>query len=608
MKKTFTAVMALLFSSSFAIGQTYQPLEDQRLGTGNNVRFKSVSIDSSINLGTSWKISQKGLISHTPSVIATTNNQETSAIDLFPQYKAPGTVTSIPVSAGTTTAVAGTYNNISPSGGSGTGLVVNVTVTSAMVSMFTVVNGGSGYLPQDRITIPRSALGGPATGIFTFPIFEVSAAGSFSSENSVLKMRGYLQNGGITGAFAPFMTMDAQLPTNVSYGRPFQLGMYWANASAAVPAFLTSGVLNMYFSTTGTVTIPTLSSTTTTATTATISSTLTAGQTTSGIYRTSTGTTTSQAIYSSSLVKSATSATFSSNQSVTNGTVGSVIITNGGSGYTDGPYNGTATTGGSGTDLSLDIIVSGGVVISAIPRPGSRGTGYIQGAIVNASIPGGTGFAASVNLRSEAFSAYDNIDKFIVAGGGDNYYGFKNNPTINQTSTAIGSIYGFYHNPTLTSLKGQNIAWQNVTGDVYLCSTSGNVGIGTTSPGTYKLSVEGTIGARRVKVIAPGAPWADYVFDSSYQLPSLQEVEHFIQRNKHLPEVPSAAEVKMNGIDLGDNQVTLLKKIEELTLYIITQEKQLDRQKQELDTQKQQNVTLENRLAAIEVMLKALKK
>ncbi|RXK82904.1 tail fiber protein [Filimonas effusa] len=103
---------------------------------------------------------------------------------------------------------------------------------------------------------------------------------------------------------------------------------------------------------------------------------------------------------------------------------------------------------------------------------------------------------------------------------------------------------------------------------------NGNVGIGTTNPMEYKLAVEGTVGARKIKVTQE--TWADYVFDASYQLPSLSHVESFIKENKRLPEVPSAAEVKKEGLDLGDNQAVLLKKIEELTLYIIQQNKKIE--------------------------------
>jgi hypothetical protein len=115
----------------------------------------------------------------------------------------------------------------------------------------------------------------------------------------------------------------------------------------------------------------------------------------------------------------------------------------------------------------------------------------------------------------------------------------------------------------------------------FIKGSDGNVGIGTTSP-TQKLSVAGTVLAQKVKVSQPPSlDWPDYVFDSSYQLAPLHQVEKYIQQNKHLPEVPSAAEVKKDGIDLGDNQAVLLKKIEELTLYIIEQDKRIKKLEEE---------------------------
>lgn len=102
----------------------------------------------------------------------------------------------------------------------------------------------------------------------------------------------------------------------------------------------------------------------------------------------------------------------------------------------------------------------------------------------------------------------------------------------------------------------------------------GSVGIGTSTPGIYKLAVEGTIGARKVKVTQ--AAWADFVFQDHYKLPSIAELEKYIERNKHLPDVPSEKEVLKNGIDLGEMNAKLLQKIEELTLYIIQMNKRND--------------------------------
>ncbi|RXK82903.1 TMF family protein [Filimonas effusa] len=118
----------------------------------------------------------------------------------------------------------------------------------------------------------------------------------------------------------------------------------------------------------------------------------------------------------------------------------------------------------------------------------------------------------------------------------------------------------------------------------------GNMSIGTTAS-QKNLSVNGNITTRKIKVTQIG--WPDYVFDSSYQLPSLSHVETFIKENKHLPEVPSAAEVKKEGLDLGENQAILLKKIEELTLYIIGQNKQISQQNKKIESMEKQIAALQ---------------
>jgi len=102
--------------------------------------------------------------------------------------------------------------------------------------------------------------------------------------------------------------------------------------------------------------------------------------------------------------------------------------------------------------------------------------------------------------------------------------------------------------------------------------TVGKVGIGTTNLGNYELSVNGEIRAKEIKV---ETGWADYVFFKDYKLPTLQEVEKHIQEKGHLINIPSANEVEANGIELGEMNKLLLEKIEELTLYIIQQEKRI---------------------------------
>ena len=133
-------------------------------------------------------------------------------------------------------------------------------------------------------------------------------------------------------------------------------------------------------------------------------------------------------------------------------------------------------------------------------------------------------------------------------------------------------------------------AWQsigsNVNGDLILSSygtIEGNehlvitqtkkVGIGTTNPDS-KLTVKGDIHAEEVKVDL-SVPGPDYVFEEDYNLRSLEETEVYIKANKHLPEIPSAKEMEADGVQLGEMNMLLLKKIEELTLHAIEQEKRL---------------------------------
>lgn len=110
---------------------------------------------------------------------------------------------------------------------------------------------------------------------------------------------------------------------------------------------------------------------------------------------------------------------------------------------------------------------------------------------------------------------------------------------------------------------------------------NGNVGIGTSTTGSHKLAVDGTIGAREIRV--ESGTWSDFVFDSNYTLRNLEELEKFINENKHLPEIPSEEEIIQNGFELGKMDAKLLQKIEELTLYILELNKKIEFQQSQIE-------------------------
>jgi hypothetical protein len=115
----------------------------------------------------------------------------------------------------------------------------------------------------------------------------------------------------------------------------------------------------------------------------------------------------------------------------------------------------------------------------------------------------------------------------------------------------------------------------------------GNVGIGTAAP-QDKLTVAGRIGAREIKVSTNAG--ADFVFEPAYKLPELAELEKFVKTNKHLPEIPTARQMVENGVNLGELNIKLLQKVEELTLHLIEKDKQL---KNEKEVNKKQQVNID---------------
>ena len=151
------------------------------------------------------------------------------------------------------------------------------------------------------------------------------------------------------------------------------------------------------------------------------------------------------------------------------------------------------------------------------------------------------------------------------------------------TNTGGGRYWGIAGKTSNGPITDDRLSFYNIStgfeslvivGDGYV-SVPGKMGIGTFNP-DYKFAVNGSI---RSKEVVVESAWADYVFDSDYELPSLVEVEEFIQQHKHLPNIPSAKEIAEKGLAVGDIQKKMMEKIEELTLYVIDLKKEIEKLK-----------------------------
>ena len=170
-------------------------------------------------------------------------------------------------------------------------------------------------------------------------------------------------------------------------------------------------------------------------------------------------------------------------------------------------------------------------------------------------------------------------DDFLYDGEYINHYGFGFH-TFNDGNGTSG------RNAYISGYFGVDIFSGGASR--FRINNNGKVGIGTTIPDSDALlTVAGNISAREIKVTAT-AGGADFVFADDYQLPKLEAVAAFVKQNKHLPEIPSAAEMEANGLHLAEMNIKLLQKVEELTLYAIAQENKLATQQEAIAAQQAQ--------------------
>ncbi|MEY2630499.1 MAG: hypothetical protein RLZZ469_1396, partial [Bacteroidota bacterium] len=169
---------------------------------------------------------------------------------------------------------------------------------------------------------------------------------------------------------------------------------------------------------------------------------------------------------------------------------------------------------------------------------------------------------------------------------------YANNGIINQATTISGN--------RVVDMNNSNIWFSTANstsnGKIYLGSTA----VYPNATGNYRLFVEGGILTEKVKVaLRSSANWADYVFANDYKLMPLNEVEAFVKTNKHLPGIDSAEQLAKDGIDVVQMQSKQMEKIEELTLYIIDQDKKIAEQAKALEKNSKELEALKMQIQAL---------
>jgi hypothetical protein len=226
------------------------------------------------------------------------------------------------------------------------------------------------------------------------------------------------------------------------------------------------------------------------------------------------------------------------------------------------------TDGGPGATERMRITNTGNVGISATNPIGQFQVNSGIGKVAMGEFSSG---APYYMYNYYGLNAARNAGIFTFDGDG------ANNGGSIISSDAAGNL-NFITIPTSGGASQTKTDAQVAASRKMVVRSDGKVGIGEppSYPGTYNLYVTNGILTEKVKVaVKTSANWSDYVFASDYKLKSIDEVDTFIKKNKHLPNIPSADEVVKEGIDMATMDAKLLEKIEELTLYIIQLEKRI---------------------------------
>jgi hypothetical protein len=276
-------------------------------------------------------------------------------------------------------------------------------------------------------------------------------------------------------------------------------------------------------------------------------------------------------------------------------------------------YSGYFATVGTTTTNTLSM------VMLSQTYSGTNMMGTPDAGVINTNGLGGLNIGPTTNSQLSFWTA--NAKRMTITGAGNIGIGTSSPVTqfeVSQNGTNAFRVYANTFGDISSSVSMRPHFASGTDFTVYegtpgtgtlrmkIAGTTGNVGIGTGSPTAlltvngntligdpttvtlptgYKLYVQTGILTEKLRVsIVNSTSWADYVFNKDYKLEDLKNVEDYIASNHHLPGVPSASDVSKEGIDMVDMDATLLKKIEELTLYVIEQNKKLEEQNKKIQS------------------------
>lgn len=202
--------------------------------------------------------------------------------------------------------------------------------------------------------------------------------------------------------------------------------------------------------------------------------------------------------------------------------------------------------------------------------------------------------AGSFSLIAQSESTYTNFTNIRANGSFSNGFGTStlnlgNVYKISHLETPDVNTDGYLQIQNVASGKSFYVGPNKMYSDIPMALGGNKIRTG------FQLSINGKFVCTEGWV-QPVGNWPDYVFSKEYNLPSLASVEQFISINSHLPEVPSASEVKQNGINIGDMDAVLLRKIEEMTLYMIQANKDITKMQEEISRLKDANEYLQQQL------------